>query len=97
MRQGKRRGIADNEKTKVETGIVIFINKSRKDFNLVVVKLVGPAHWDRGIFGVFRYIIYSITIQYCFICRTSDSIKSADAGFEPRAVAKLALAARRSL
>jgi len=47
-----------------------------------------------GFFGVFVYFMYSI--QHCFICRPSDSTVLADAGFEPRAVAKLALAARRS-
>jgi len=34
------------------------------------------------------------SIQHCFICRPSDSSVPGDAGFEPRAVAKLALAAR---
>ena len=50
---------------------------------------------NRGIFlGVFRYFMN--IIQHCFICRPSDSTVSADAGFESRAIAKLALAARRS-
>jgi len=40
------------------------------------------------------YFMYSI--QHCFICRPSDSTVPADAGFEPRAVANLALAARHS-
>jgi len=45
-------------------------------------------------FGVFVYFMYSI--PPCFICHPSDSIVPADAGFKLRAVAKLALAARRS-
>ncbi len=35
-------------------------------------------------------------IQYCFICRPSDSTVSEDAGIEPRPVATTALAVRRS-
>jgi hypothetical protein len=35
-------------------------------------------------------------IQYCFICRPSDSTVSEDAGIEPMSVATLALTARRS-
>ncbi len=35
-------------------------------------------------------------IQYCFICRPSDSIVSEDARIEPRTVATTALAVRRS-
>ncbi len=35
-------------------------------------------------------------IQYCFICRPSDSTVSEDAGIEPRTVATTALAVRRS-
>jgi hypothetical protein len=35
-------------------------------------------------------------IQHCFICRPSDSTVSEDAGIEPRTVATLALAVRRS-
>ncbi len=35
-------------------------------------------------------------IQHCFICRLSDSTVSEDAGIEPRTVATLALAIRRS-
>jgi hypothetical protein len=34
--------------------------------------------------------------QHCFICRPSDSTVSEDAGIEPRTVATLALAVRRS-
>jgi hypothetical protein len=35
-------------------------------------------------------------IQHCFICRPSDSTVSEDAGDEPRTVATMALAVRRS-
>jgi hypothetical protein len=35
-------------------------------------------------------------IQNCFICRSSDSTVSADAGIEPQTVATPALAVRRS-
>ncbi len=35
-------------------------------------------------------------IQHCFICRSSDSTVSKDAGIEPRTVASTALAVRRS-
>ncbi len=34
--------------------------------------------------------------MYCFICRSSDSTVSEDAGIEPRTVATLAVAVRRS-
>jgi len=44
--------------------------------------------------GFFMYFMHSI--QHCFICRPSDSTVPEDAGFEPRALAKLVLAARRS-
>ncbi len=44
----------------------------------------------QGIFHI-RYFI-----QHCFICRPSDSTASEEAGIEPRTVATLALAARRS-
>ncbi len=48
---------------------------------------------NRGIFLVISCMYY---IQHCFICRHSDSIVSEDAGIEPRTVATLALAVRRS-
>jgi hypothetical protein len=35
-------------------------------------------------------------VQHCFICRPSDSTVSEDAGIQPRTVATLALAVRRS-
>jgi hypothetical protein len=35
-------------------------------------------------------------IQYCFICRPSDSAVSEDAGIEPRTAVTSALAVRRS-
>jgi len=40
------------------------------------------------------YFMYSI--HHCFICHPSEPTVLADAGFDPRALAKLALAARRS-
>jgi hypothetical protein len=47
---------------------------------------------EQGDFlGFFMYFMYSI--QHCCICRPSDSTVPEDAGFEPRASAKLALAA----
>ncbi len=36
-------------------------------------------------------------IQHCFICRLSDSTVSEDAGIEPRTVATMALAVKRSI
>jgi len=47
---------------------------------------------NRGFIKFFVYFMYSI--QHCFMCRPSDSTVLADAGYEPRAVAKLALAAK---
>ncbi len=49
-------------------------------------------HSNRGIFGFFSMYY----IQHCFFCRPSDSAESEDAGIEPRTVATLALAVRRS-
>ena len=45
----------------------------------------------RGIFWIFKYFI-----QHCFICRPSDSTVPVNAGSEPRTVATMALAVRRS-
>jgi hypothetical protein len=45
----------------------------------------------QGIFHIQYFV------QHCFICRTSDSTASEEAGIEPRMVATLALAARRSI
>ncbi len=42
----------------------------------------------------FPYVPYCI--QHCFICRPSDSTVSEDAGIDPRTVATLASAVRRS-
>jgi hypothetical protein len=46
---------------------------------------------DTGLGLNFVYFI-----QHCFICRASDSTVSEDAGIEPRTLATLALAVRRS-
>ncbi len=43
-----------------------------------------------GFFRIFHYFI-----QFCFICRSSDSTVSKDAGIEPRTVTTVALAVRR--
>jgi hypothetical protein len=45
----------------------------------------------KGIFSSFVFFI-----QHCIICRLSDSIVSEDAEIEPRTIATLALAIRRS-
>jgi hypothetical protein len=45
-----------------------------------------------GFWGIFSMYF----IQHCFICRTSDSTVSEDAGMEHRTVATLALAVRSS-
>jgi hypothetical protein len=45
-------------------------------------------------FLFYLYVWYFI--QHCFICRPSDSTVLKDAGIEPRTVAALALAVRRS-
>ena len=42
----------------------------------------------------FSFVQY--IIQHCFICRPSDSTVPTDAGIEPRTVATVALAVRRS-
>ena len=44
----------------------------------------------------FWIFLFMYVIQHCFICRPSDSAESEDAGIEPRTVATLALAIRRS-
>jgi hypothetical protein len=44
--------------------------------------------------GFFGFLMFFI--QHCLICRASDSTVSEDAGTEPRIVATLALAVRRS-
>jgi hypothetical protein len=46
--------------------------------------------------GNASYVLFMYFIQHCFIFRPSDSTVSKDAGFEPRTVAILALAVRRS-
>jgi hypothetical protein len=48
----------------------------------------------RGIFFLSFFSQYFI--QHCFICRTSESTVSENAGIEPRIVATTALAVRRS-
>ncbi len=48
---------------------------------------------NRGFFLIFLCMYF---IQYCFICRPSNSTVSEDAGIEPRTVATSALAVRRS-
>jgi hypothetical protein len=50
--------------------------------------------FNRGIFDYFIYVPYFT--QHCFVCRPLDSTVSEDAGIEPRTVATLALAVRRS-
>ncbi len=54
--------------------------------------------YSKGGFLGFRVLLfmYAIQIQHCFIWRPSDSIVSEDVGIEPRTVASLALAVRRS-
>jgi hypothetical protein len=44
--------------------------------------------------GIFNFFSYNI--QHCFICRPSDFTVPTDAGIEPRTVATVALAVRRS-
>ncbi len=44
--------------------------------------------------GEFFGYFFMYDIQYCFICRPSDSTVSEDAGIEPRTVATTALAVR---
>jgi hypothetical protein len=46
--------------------------------------------WE--VFWIFFYV----RSQHCFICRSSDSTKSEDAGIEPKTAATLALTDRRS-
>ncbi len=46
--------------------------------------------------GFFLDFLSLYGIQHCFICRPSDSTVSEDARIEPRAVATLAWAVRRS-
>ncbi len=48
--------------------------------------------------GFFYFFIFLLLffIQYCFICRPSDSTASGDAGIEPRTVDTSALAVRSS-
>jgi hypothetical protein len=45
---------------------------------------------------VFKGVFYKYCIQYCFICCALDSTVSEDAGIEPRSVATMALAFKRS-
>ncbi len=50
-------------------------------------------YFFQGVFGIhFRYFI-----RHCFICRPSESTCRRMLGFEPRTVAILALAVRRSI
>jgi hypothetical protein len=49
--------------------------------------------WD---FSCLFLFFWGYFIQHCFICRPSDSTVPMDAGIEPRAVATVALAVRRS-
>jgi hypothetical protein len=44
----------------------------------------------------FGFFIFMYDIQHCFICCPSDSTVSEDTGMEPRTVATMALAVRRS-
>jgi len=71
----------------------IFSNPQRHSFIQISI---DPASFflffNRGIFFLCVYFMYSI--QHCFT--SSAATVPPDAGFEPRAVAKLALAARRS-
>jgi hypothetical protein len=46
------------------------------------------------VFGYFSFFMYEI--QYCLICRPSDSAVSEDTGIEPKTDATTALAVRRS-
>jgi hypothetical protein len=48
----------------------------------------------RGI--CLDFVLFIYVIQHCFISHPSDSTVSEDAGIEPRTIAALALAARRS-
>jgi len=80
------------EKTFVcHMGSAIFYNDNSHSQNLLlkIIFFLG-----RGYFVGFHKFMSNI--QHCFICRPSDFSVLADARFEPRAVAELALAARRS-
>ncbi len=57
------------------------------------VRYCAPETSTREFFGFFLFMYY---IQHCFICRPSGSTVSEDAGIEPRTVATMALAVRRS-
>jgi hypothetical protein len=53
----------------------------------------GGGIWNIGmqvkLKGIFYFFFSIYGIQYCFICRPSDSTVSEDAGIEPRTVAAL--------
>jgi len=42
------------------------------------------------------FFLFTFCIQHCFICRPSNSTVLTDAGIEPRTIATVALAVRRS-
>jgi hypothetical protein len=54
----------------------------------------GPSPHQTTI--IFLNFLCMYFIQYCFVCRPSDSTVSKDAGLEPRTVATSAMALRRS-
>jgi hypothetical protein len=57
----------------------------------LIFKLIIAMKYGGYFLGFFVYCI-----QHCFICRPSDSTVLTDAGIEPRTVAIIALAVRRS-
>jgi hypothetical protein len=62
---------------------------------LVPVVDTGTGTYSKG--GIFLDLLpFMYVIQHCFMCCTTDSNVSEDAGIEPRTVATLALTARRS-
>jgi hypothetical protein len=75
-----------------------FVKLFRNLKNAVVSKVTSIIN----VFSCFLYIILQLClpgflrIQHCFICHPSDSTVSEDGGIEPRNVATLALAVRRS-
>jgi hypothetical protein len=61
--------------------------------SLFILHYLCVADIKGDFFGSF---LFMYNIQYCFICRPSDSTVSKDAGIVPRTVATPALAVRRS-
>ncbi len=73
----------------------ICITREKKCFIqlwVLVTQAILRAH-GRVVFGFF---LFMYVIQYCFICRPSNSTMSENAGIEPRTVATTAVAVRRS-